>query len=437
MEIGNLKYFSNFKRDSLAILINHLEDFLSAEVAYYLYPVKQLNIHYNINILENPKRGVYHIDENHVIIIPKVYYNKEIIARIAFSIKKPKVSIDKKLFNILEGAISKNLTHTYIFGFRDTIQYFDDSLIERVIANYFSKGYYNPSRLIYLFNYFHKLRTTSFEGNFFSTGMILTRAGHAFGEKHNQNRYGKAHALISKYEIEGKPLDRRFWFMVDGKQSYFLCNRNMSITHLFNLTSEKESEFNYINSLTLPKTLMGGDVLLRIESEKELSVINSEGIEFIYQENKWKYRNYNFIEELIKSNISFNKDSYDLLIFYILYCSKNGISSIIWIPEDLQEVDKILKTKNRLFRNNINVSNREYSNIIIRFLSSDGATIIDSNGNICYFGCIVDLSKTKIIGVQGTGENAAGALSSNGISIKVSQDGTIKLYLSPVVKIII
>ncbi|MBW3467495.1 hypothetical protein EGN73_06665 [Arthrospiribacter ruber] len=437
MEIGDLKNFSNFKRDALGILINHLEDFISAEITCYLYPIKQLKKQYNIVIEENPKRGVYQLDENNVIIIPKVYHNKDIIARIAFSIKKPNVSIDKKIFNVLEGAISKNLSRAYIFGFRETIQYFDDGLIEKVIANYFSKGYYNPSRIIYLLNYFHKLRTTSFEGQFFSTGMILTRAGHAFGEKHNQNRSGKAHALISQQELEGHSIERRFWFMVDGKQSYFLCNRSMTITHLFNLTAEKESEFNYINSLTLSKTLKGGDVLLRIESEKELSVITSEGIEFIYQENKWKYRNYNYIEKLIKSNISFNESSYNHLIFYILYCSKHGISSIIWIPEDLQDVNIILKTKNRLFRNDINVDNRDYSNLIIRFLSSDGATIIDSNGNICYYGCIADLSKTKIKGVQGTGENAAGALSCNGISIKISQDGTIKLYLSPSCKIII
>ena len=71
---------------------------------------------------------------------------------------------------------------------------------------------------------------------------------------------------------------------------------------------------------------------------------------------------------------------------------------------------------------------KSFTNHIIRYLSSDGATIIDKNGLLQYFGCIIDLNKIEVKGIKGTGESAAGALSSNGISLKISQDGTIKLF---------
>lgn len=71
------------------------------------------------------------------------------------------------------------------------------------------------------------------------------------------------------------------------------------------------------------------------------------------------------------------------------------------------------------------------ANHIIRYLSSDGATIVDKDGFLQYFGCIVDLGKIKIQGVKGTGESAAEALAHNGIAIKISQDGLIKIFNKP------
>jgi hypothetical protein len=71
---------------------------------------------------------------------------------------------------------------------------------------------------------------------------------------------------------------------------------------------------------------------------------------------------------------------------------------------------------------------KSFTNHIIRYLSSDGATVIDKNGLLQYFGCIIDLNKIEVKGIKGTGESAASALSANGISLKISQDGTIKLF---------
>ena len=54
-----------------------------------------------------------------------------------------------------------------------------------------------------------------------------------------------------------------------------------------------------------------------------------------------------------------------------------------------------------------------------------------------YFGCVINLNKIKVTGIKGTGELAASALASNGISLKISQDGTIKLFLKKDTKPII
>ncbi|MDX5482639.1 MAG: hypothetical protein LPK07_13245 [Hymenobacteraceae bacterium] len=46
-----------------------------------------------------------------------------------------------------------------------------------------------------------------------------------------------------------------------------------------------------------------------------------------------------------------------------------------------------------------------------------------------FFGCIVNTSKLHVTEIKGTGEAAAQVLSQNGLSIKISRDSTIKLYL--------
>lgn len=63
-------------------------------------------------------------------------------------------------------------------------------------------------------------------------------------------------------------------------------------------------------------------------------------------------------------------------------------------------------------------------------LSSDGVTVIDKSGKIIYHGGIVDLNAGITKGLAGTGETAARILSDNGIAIKISQDGNIKIFYS-------
>lgn len=45
-------------------------------------------------------------------------------------------------------------------------------------------------------------------------------------------------------------------------------------------------------------------------------------------------------------------------------------------------------------------------------------------------GYIANMNATKINAVKGTGETAASLLASNGVAFKISQDGTIKVFLN-------
>ena len=211
--------------------------------------------------------------------------------------------------------------------------------------------------------------------------------------------------------------------------SFILCDRHLKITQLFTLSEDYQNTGSYLDKRLLPDTLKGGDVLFRVQNEKEFCVVTPAGLEFVYHENQWLLRDYNYIKHILVENIKADDDVASSLIFYLLYCAHNSISSIIWIPENLDKAKMMIKNWNKFVRGNITISDKQHTNHIIRVLSSDGATIIDKAGRVLFYGCIADTAKTKIRGVKGTGETAASALATNGISIKISQDGTIRIYL--------
>lgn len=191
--------------------------------------------------------------------------------------------------------------------------------------------------------------------------------------------------------------------------------------------------------------LKGADTILRVYGGREMSVITKDMMEFIYQENVWRFRDYKGIKQLVMAEQpALQEEVYDSLISFILYCSKNEISTIIWVPEDETDeaLDKMLSTSNPLDKaSDINICDASNEGMLKRILSSDGACIISKTGTVIRYGCIIkdtvsDPAQARPkAALKGTGETAAGRLAANGISFKVSQDGTIKFFHSPSDKI--
>lgn len=423
--VDKLEGYNNLNHFGLKILQDTTSLFLSCKVSITVDPINDLQ-KYNINIFDNERRGFYPINDDYVVIIGRILDENKLISSIGLFLKKKGISEIGNFLTILEGAITNTLSSEYKNGFTRARALLGEELINRTICNYFSKvgrdyDYRQIKHLIFLFQ---KLRTTSFEGNYFSSGLILTKSHYDFKD---DNRFGKIYNLKKEINLSNETqIDRRLWYLIDGKQSFFIANKSLIINQIFVL-NEDYNNVNYIDSHTLAMSLKGVDILFKLENEKLFSIINSTDMEVSYIENQWKLRNYSYIRKLFYSHFK-NEEIVENLLYYIIFCSKNSISSIIWLPKNLDKIDELLKGKNRLLRNAVSINDKSFSNQILRYFSSDGAAIIDKNGLLQYFGCIIDINKVKIEGVKGTGESAAGELAGNGMSIKISQDGTIKVF---------
>ena len=405
-----------------------VEEFFNCSIEIYPHPSSQVEKKHSINILENPRRGFYPIDDDNVLIIGRVLDRRILISAFGFLLTAKNISKNIKLLNVFEGALTGTLTYEFFNRFQNGLLAFGDELIKHTITNYIAKGYYNFRNVRHLMEYFLKLRTTSFEGEYFSTGVLLSKAIHDY--INNNQRFVDVFELENWIRLRNtNKIAKRVWYLADGKKTFFLSSKNLDILHFIALDNDYINK-NYLDTHTLAATLKGGDTLFKIENEKLFSINTSSGFEFLFFENQWKYRNYNYLKEILRETISSDDELIDSIIFYIFNCSKKQISSIIWFPSQIDLIDDLIqiKTKNIFTKKSLNIKNKNFINHIMRCFSSDGATIIDSHGDIKFLGVIADISKIKINGLKGTGESAAAVLGSNGVSIKISQDGSIKIF---------
>ena len=122
------------------------------------------------------------------------------------------------------------------------------------------------------------------------------------------------------------------------------------------------------------------------------------------------------------------------MLFYItLKCSRNHVSSILWIPMDSsEETIKTYTTSNRvnIWKRKLNLLDESHQVILEKVLASDGAIVIEKNGQVLYESVFADMKESNVEKAKlvGSGETAARFLAKNGVAIKISQDGTIKIF---------
>ena len=430
--IFNLRGYHNLKNSGQSLMIDFISNLLGCEVHLYHVPIKKFEESFGIDISSNIFQSCYTIDDNTKVIKIKVYEKKNIVAIMPVVLIGENVKrIENRYLEDLCNTLSKQMTICYNNSFHGGTLLFGEQLEKLVIGTCVCAKKYDYTRIIYLIELIEKLSTTTFEGSYFTTGFILSRSLYAYKGK---TRNGKLIRQNQYSDLIRKPsIDKRFWYLVDGKESFYIMDQNLIIKDLFIRSHALDTWDVFFSSHLLMGTLLGDDIAFRAIGPNEISIVNSIGIEFVKIENKWRLRNFNSINAYFECAWHANDKVREALIYYITLCSRKHISSIIWIPDvcDNLSIDQLISTKNKLFEKPLNITEQNHSGPINRILSSDGVTIIDKTGDILYCGCIVKLDVEASKGLMGTGESAARTLSQNGVAVKISQDGNIKIFSNP------
>lgn len=434
--ICKLKNFANFKVNGLSLLIENLHTFLNCEVLMQLTDLDAFEKHFNIDIHTNIHRNCYNISENKIALIIKIWgeTHGSIEAVLPIVLVGENITcINNSLFEILANLLSIKMTECKNLSFHQGTRILGDNFIREAISKCLASGHYDFSRIMFLVELFEKLASTTFEGNYFTTGLILSRSLHDYFGKNGEDRKGTSRGLQVYYDILKNPsIDKRFWYLIDGVTSFYLMDQTFVIKQTFTRDEKDTKLTNYFDFYFLDNTLMGGDIAFRVIGPNEISIITKMGYEFIKIENKWRIRNFSWFDNYLSSNIELDIAIRRAIIYHVTLCSQRHCSSIIWIPADesASEIDKVISSKTKIWKKDLSLVDEMNKTIIQRILSSDGVTIINKKGKIIYCGAIVRLDVKKEKGLMGTGENAAKILGQNGVALKISQDGNIKIFAS-------
>jgi hypothetical protein len=338
-------------------------------------------------------------------------------------LRKPRIADSARVFDAFAEAARIGHAESRRRGFTDATRTLGDGLIELTVAKYLAPDASTEAAVHLLLELFAKLRSATFEGESFTTGLVFVPDVEAVAA-----RVGDTISPLTRpaFLYQARGIDKRFWYMVDGRGTYYICDRALRIEHAFAVPHGSGSTRQW-----LEHALGAGSALFRVTSRSEFSVSTPDGLDFSYHNDTWRLRDYRAIYGAVLSRIPASRDVLDALLPFVLKLSTRHLSALVWLPAEggLDEVH--CKTKNSLLSDPISLFDAHRRSFLMRQLASDGATIIDTGGDVLHYGCIVDTGREAVQGVYGTGELTARHLSRHGVAVKVSSDGQVQIYTAP------
>lgn len=338
-------------------------------------------------------------------------------------LRKPRIADTARVFDAFAEAMRLNVAESRRRGFTDATRTLGDGLIGLAVAKYLAEDAPTEAAVLFLLELFSKLRSATFEGESFTTGLLFVRSTDDVA-----TRSGGALAPLERplalYDAHG--IDKRFWFMVDGRGTYYVCDRSLGVSHGFAVPPGSGAARQW-----LEHRLSAGEALFRVTSRSEFCVSTPDGLDFSYHNDTWRLRDYRAIYGAVMGRVACSREFLDALLPFVLKLSNRHTSALVWIPSADGVEHVHLKTQNRLLTEPLSLFDPARRSFLLRQLASDGATIIDTSGTVLHYGCIVDNGRESVQGVYGTGELTARHLSRHGVAIKISRDGQVQIYTDP------
>ena len=343
-------------------------------------------------------------------------------APFALRLRKPRIADTARVFDAFAEAMRIGVSESRRRGFTDATRTLGDGLIGLTVAGYVAEDAYAEAAVLFLLDLFGKLRSATFEGDPFTTGLLFVRSATDYaGREPTTTPLTHPHPLYDAYD-----LDKRFWFMVDGRGTYYVTDRSLRVSHAFAVPPSSGAARQW-----LEQRLSAGDALFRVTSRSEFCVSTPDGLDFSYHNDTWRLRDYRSIYAAVIGRLGCSRDFLDALLPFVLKLSNRHLSALVWIPTPRGMEQVHLKSHNMLLTEPISLFDTSRRSFLTRHLTSDGATIIAPTGDVLGYGCIVDTGREQIHGVYGTGELTARHLSRHGVAIKVSRDGQVQIYTQP------
>ena len=196
-----IRGYINFMHHPSELLKNTLEDFFSVEVNYNFSPLLDNDL--LALIQNNPKRNVYVDNNNQVSLLITVNPISDAHYLFVIQLKGNSIGLENrpKIFNVMASCS---------------------------------------------IDFFTRLRSTTFEGKYFSSGLIVTKSIYDYKDSSN-NHFGILQSLYTCSKLFSR-IDTRYWYLVDGYSSFYLPDLKKDIHYVF---INSDTDPSYLNRVLL------------------------------------------------------------------------------------------------------------------------------------------------------------------------------------------
>lgn len=314
-----------------------------------------------------------------------------------------------------------------------------DITVARFLRGDSSKGFWSIQQLIQLLK---NLSYQRYEGKPATTGFLVHRTTEPALRK---TLRGRGHMLIPLRPRQGispnfldNPLTYRF---IDGNNLFFVAGIQMQVIGI--LRTSIQAMQTDIERLTqremfaLVRRAGSGAFAITVNEVSEIEVLISPAKLLIRRKGNWAIFDPDIFHAFLGSDMG--QEAADDLLWTVYAVSKLRHGTVILIhggtPRQLATLKKGSVGGDdpigRLLINRVRrqgVAELKQSGTLLRILSSDGMTVLDTHGKLQETGFIIDTSHAREMVIGGGRTTAAIAASFFGKVIKVSQDGPIELY---------
>lgn len=435
VDLAGLPRAGRFKRHYAATLAATVARFLGCAVEVSDRPLRALRRRHGLDLASDPRRQVYALRGGAAAVVARVRGGEGPEGRCALVLGGREFGHLTPVLQALGVALTRALSRGYAARFDVSPDAFGDGLIRNAIAMHYARRRYDYRHVAHLLDLFGKLAGATFEGEHFTSGLILTWAAQGYAGAARDAAFlplRRARRLGPGAEI-----DKRFWYLADGQGAFFLCERALRVAGLVVLAAQQRGLHSFVDDYSLRRTLRAGDVAFRVSGPAEFAVTGADGFDFTYKESAWRLRDLPGFAALARARLpGADAALADALLSYALALARRRSSALIWVPDDRRPLRRYLLsgTHHRLTAGaagggrRLSLLEPAHAPAVLRLLTSDGVTVVAPGGAILSYGGIVDSGQVAPDGVTGTGEAVAALLGAHGLAVKVSQDGNVAVH---------
>lgn len=314
-----------------------------------------------------------------------------------------------------------------------------DITVARFLRGDSSKGFWPIQQLIQLLK---NLSYQRYEGKPATTGFLVHRTTEpALGKMLKSRKHVfiplQPHQSISPTFLDN-PLTYRF---IDGNDLFFVTSIQMQVIGLLQTAATAlQTDIERLSQremFSLVRRSGNGAFAVTVNEVSEIEVLISPAKLLVRRKGIWAIFDPDIFRAFLGNGM--DQETVDDLLWTVYAVSKLRHGTVILIHAGTARQLTPLKKGSvggddpigRLLISRVRgqgIAELKQSGTLLRILSSDGLTVLDTHGKLLDTGFIIDTSHAREMVIGGGRTTAAIAASFFGKVIKVSQDGPIELY---------